>query len=458
MYSNRYKFWSENTEKLKKIDPNYSSYKNFEKVYLTSNTRFQYFFDLLRDQFKFNENIESCYKIFACDLVTPDETVWGKAIQYCKAKPTPEQEVLTTQIKFIDDNVDNGSFNGGEVTTYNNGMKVYDKIIGDKAFRFFPPNKNNELKYFEYSDDTFTTDYYSGTYSLSGFMPESINESIKRWLDIMNKTSRVIIKEQTIITRNPTKNNPDYAKKQGEIKANADKHAELANLSMEHFVSMPWGNPTHMEQITLFINDLIARGHRGLEFSFFLDGLKNKGYTTLLSTLNSTINKINVSSIDPKRSNPLPFNPLTDPTDEEKLSGDYEEKTIKYFKNPIYYKRGGNDILSTDAQNANDEKCIQALADFYKGCGGRTNRSQATDISLRDDYDTYIQSKEFLQKKKFILACDAKGQGPYTQRFKNTGDLKDMTIALMSRSSTFGHPGKDKSGRDACQIIFEIKR
>jgi hypothetical protein len=342
-------------------------------------------------------------------------------------------------------------------------MKVYDKIIEDevtglnKAYRFFPPI-GGKLKCYEFKDETFTDPYYIYEYTLSGLMPESINESIKRWLDIMNKTSRVSIKEQTILknTKTPTKNNPEYTKKQEELKINADKDSSFASLTREHFPTMTWGDKTAMTQKTLEVNDLIKRGYRGLEFSYFLKGLEMKGYTDLVSTLNTTIDVINTSSITPGSANPLPVNPLTNPTEDEKLSGDYEEKTITDFKKPVYNKRGSNSTQSTDSKNFNETNCAQVLADFYKGCGGKTNRSQATDISLRDDYDTYIQSKEFLQKKKFILACDS--QGFYTQRFKNTGDLKDMTKQLMSRSSEATHPGKDKSGTSACRIIFTTNR
>jgi len=448
MYDKRYKFWSENVEKLKLINDNIKSYDYFEKMFFTDSEKFKKFFNLVRDKFNFSKNIESCYKIFVCDLVNKnlDEDVWGDAIQYCKSKPTPEQEVLTTQIKFIDDNVDNGSFNGGDVTTYNNGMKVYDKIVEDevtglkKAYRFFPPI-GGKLKCYEFKDETFTDPYYIYEYTLSGLMPESINESIKRWLDIMNKTSRVAIKEQTILknTKTPTKNNPEYTKKQEEIKTNADKDSSFASLTREHFPTMPWGDKTAMTQKTKEVKDLIGRGWRGLEFTYFLQGLEIKGYTDLYNSI--------------KPNNELA---MTNPTDAEKLSGDYEEKTIDGFKKPVYNKRGSSSIQSTDSQNFNETTCAQVLADFYKGCGGRTNRSQATDISLRDDYDTYIQSKEFLQKKKFILACDS--QGFYTQRFKNTGDLKDMTKQLMSRSSEATHPGKDKSGASACRIIFTTNR
>jgi len=397
-----------------------------------------------REMFNPDVRLKEFIELYACDLVNknPDEDVWGAAIQYCKVKPTPEQEVLEAQIKFIDDNVANRSFNGGEVTTLSNQMKVYDKIIGDKAFRFFPPNKNNELKYFEYSDNTYTTPYYSGTYSLTGFMPESINESVKRWLDIMNKTSRVRIKEQTILTRTETKTNPDYIKKQAEIKTNADKHSELSKLS-PHFVSIYWNNPIAMKQKTKEVEDLLKSGWRGEEFAYFLKGLEIKGYTDLMGVIDEALSSEEDYS-------------LTNPTNSEILSGDYESRKIDGFVKPVYYLRGGNSDKSTDSKAVSEENCKKALAEFYSSCGGAVSNltTKPEVFSLRDDKETFYTSKEFQQKKDFILACDSKNY--YTQGFKKIKDAfnrdfyeyRDMTRELSMPVKT--NPN--------CRIRFQTKR
>jgi len=97
-------------------------------------------------------------------------------------------------------------FVGGEIKTFiskDNELKIYQKV--DKngfGFRFFPPNDKKELLYLKYSDNSFDTVVAKGVYSLP---EEPTNESIKRWLDIMNKTGRVSINEQTIETEIPIK-------------------------------------------------------------------------------------------------------------------------------------------------------------------------------------------------------------------------------------------------------------
>lgn len=86
-------------------------------------------------------------------------------------------------------------FDGGEIKTFISKdfeLKVYQKIKDGNGFRYFPPNDKGELFYRKY-DVSFRTPLGQGQYKLE---EEPTNESIKRWLDIMNKTGRVSINEQ----------------------------------------------------------------------------------------------------------------------------------------------------------------------------------------------------------------------------------------------------------------------
>jgi hypothetical protein len=96
------------------------------------------------------------------------------------------------------------SFTDGEMKEYPIGgfpLKIYEKIIDGRGFRFFPPKNGNKPMYIEYTDGTFSTPEFKGTYSLS--IEESLNKSIKRWLDIMNKNGRPSINEQILGSKEP---------------------------------------------------------------------------------------------------------------------------------------------------------------------------------------------------------------------------------------------------------------
>jgi len=76
-YTNRYNFWNENKKKIKLIDSKYSSYREFENSYFNSEDNFEIFFNLMRDEFNFGQDIKILYSIFACDFN------WAKKTVYC---------------------------------------------------------------------------------------------------------------------------------------------------------------------------------------------------------------------------------------------------------------------------------------------------------------------------------------------------------------------------------------
>jgi hypothetical protein len=140
-------------------------------------------------------------------------------------------------------------FVGGEIKTFiskDNELKIYQKV--DKngfGFRFFPPNDKKELLYLKYSDNSFDTPVAKGVYSLP---EEPTNESIKRWLDIMNKTGRVSINEQTIETEIPIKKQGDspikkqedepIKKKESDTELDRRKRVYKDNLVTTHGLSL----------------------------------------------------------------------------------------------------------------------------------------------------------------------------------------------------------------------------
>jgi hypothetical protein len=261
----------------------------------------------------------------------------------------------------------------------------------------------------------------------------------------MNKTSRVRIKEQTVLTntKNPYEKNPEYAAKQAEIKTNADKHSKLGSINATHFVSMYWDDETAMKQKAKEVADLLKSGWRGVEFAYFLKGLEIKGYTDLMEVINESLSSEEDYS-------------LTNPTNSEILSGDYESRKIDGFVKPVYYLKGANSDKSEDAKKVNEENCKKTLAEFYSSCGGVDTKltTKPEVFSLRTDKETFYKSQEFLQKKEFILACDSKGY--YTQGYKKVKDMfnrdfdeyKNMTRELSMPVKT--NPN--------CRIRFQTKR
>jgi hypothetical protein len=91
-YTNRYNFWNENKQKIALIDRKYNSYSEFEKSFFKNETNFYTFFNLMRDQFNFGEDLKTLYSIFACDLE------WAKKTVFCggsgSATTTPGTSVF----------------------------------------------------------------------------------------------------------------------------------------------------------------------------------------------------------------------------------------------------------------------------------------------------------------------------------------------------------------------------
>ena len=76
-YTNRYNFWNENKQKIVLIDPKFSSYREFENSFFKNETNFYTFFNLMRDQFNFGQDLKTLYSIFACDFE------WAKKTVFC---------------------------------------------------------------------------------------------------------------------------------------------------------------------------------------------------------------------------------------------------------------------------------------------------------------------------------------------------------------------------------------
>ena len=146
------------------------------------------------------------------------------------------------------------SFSDGEMKEYPIGgfpLKIYEKIIDGRGFRFFPPKNGNKPMYIEYTDGTFSTPEFKGPYSLS--IEESLNKSIKRWLDIMNKNGRPSINEQILGPREPyltgrqaqdaeLKKKKDEESKAKQIELDKKKTDYKNNLERTHGLSLTADN------------------------------------------------------------------------------------------------------------------------------------------------------------------------------------------------------------------------
>lgn len=93
-YTNRYNFWNDNKQKIALIDSKFSSYREFENSFFKNETNFYTFFNLMRDQFNFGQDLKDLYLIFACDFEWAKKTVYcgGSGVVTPSPNPSPNND------------------------------------------------------------------------------------------------------------------------------------------------------------------------------------------------------------------------------------------------------------------------------------------------------------------------------------------------------------------------------
>ena len=121
----------------------------------------------------------------------------------------------------------------------------------------------------------------------------------------------------------------------------------------------------------------------------------------------------------------------------------------------MYYLKGAN-ANKSNVGTTDENNCKKALAEFYSSCGGVDTKltTKPEVFSLRDDKETFYKSKEFQQKKDFILACDSKGY--YTQGYKKVKDMFNRDFdEYKNMTKELSMPVKTNPN---CRIRFQTKR
>jgi hypothetical protein len=132
-YTNRYNFWNDNKQKIALIDSKFSSYGEFENSFFKNETNFYTFFNLMRDQFNFGQDLKDLYSIFACDFE------WAKKTVYCGGSG-----VVTTP---------NPAPNPAPTTS------VFGCLLKDSDLKFV--KSHNYMRYDYVDKDTKTPNYWA---------------------------------------------------------------------------------------------------------------------------------------------------------------------------------------------------------------------------------------------------------------------------------------------------------
>jgi hypothetical protein len=435
MYNNRYKYWSENKEKLKNIDKNLSlKYSYFEDYYFANLKKIEIFFNLNRDQNGYSDTFDKFVKIFACDLVNEsgDQSVWGKAVDICKPEPKPEPPKKITKLELINKyaNAEIDPFVGGAVKELPDGNGYYSKTnytdrYGRKGeLRYYAPNPEGFAKWAFYpNDDLSKRAHETGNVKVSQLLEsfrkrKMIHERHDKDLKVI-KLLRVI-RENHIQKKNFLNRSflfEDGPQSEGQAKRSFEeykKYFKLGNIDN-------WANNTQiLEYIADVIIDLIDQGYKGNMF----------GYYRIAISLLSQITPGQLGVPDPEVASQI-FSSITqtlntkyasnkkafqDPLPSEKNSGKYSEvKPISdglenYFLYPVW--RDKDDAATGPSKNPDEafkqgtyrsnpqteEACRTELTKLYdEAIGGFSNQ------------ESYCTTQTFRDRKNYINGCYNRG-------------------------------------------------
>jgi hypothetical protein len=139
-YTNRYNFWNDNKQTIVLIDPNYSSYREFENSYFKNETNFYVFFNLMRDRFNFGQDLKTLYSIFACDFE------WAKKTVFCggSSSSTSNGNTTSTIWKNFPCVTSRKDFKDGATFTYTSSAADFGTVTLNPNGTFTSTGKRNK--------------------------------------------------------------------------------------------------------------------------------------------------------------------------------------------------------------------------------------------------------------------------------------------------------------------------
>jgi hypothetical protein len=448
MYNNRYKYWTENKEKLKNIDKKLSlKYSYFEDYYFANLKKIEIFFNLNRDQNGYSDTFDKFVKIFACDLVNEsgDQSVWGKAVDICKPEPKPEPIKKLTPIEIIQKYSDRSIFPfiNGEIVPNEDMTTAYYKRKGtfqgrEGEFRYQAPNKEGIVIYgFYINGENIRNDVRKvQVIHESKGKKKNISERFERDLRVLhllkevsriNKTKKKIVFEQgtpTATTAAAAAAAPPTGQvKQGALLSDAQAKYEFDKKLAKYFnTTFDFMDVPQMENYNSQIINVLKKGYKGVIFGAFRRALylasitipgasgedsADKEKTQLFKDLYAELNGISDKTL---------FN---NPTSDELEAGTYEiieparlDAFLKSLYNPEFLKDYNGGVYRPTTLNTyrtkpvTEVECQTELRNLYKESSTFTQ--------------TYCNSQKYQDRKQYIFSCKSTESGKY---FRKTADI-----------------------------------